>query len=147
MGVVVDAGRAGRADVRDALAGAGFVVEGFLDHAELPAQGEVWRPFIMSSARPVKWVRHESDDHDARVDRLWHLVSRRNGTIDADGAVLLSLAQGSFGPLPWIRVRVGESLPRVAGFREFVALSPTTWASSAVSEEEYATWILADPLP
>jgi hypothetical protein len=137
--------------VRTVVAEAGFVVEDFVESSGLPAPMTVWKPFILIGATPTVHVPDDSDDWDDRVDRAWLRLSTRNGTIGPDGTVLLAV-EGA-GKLPWLRARVGEVAPRASaiGLRGedigFVALAPDGKASTAVSSEEYETWIFADPAP
>ncbi|MDW5328033.1 hypothetical protein [Plantactinospora sp. KLBMP9567] len=137
--------------VREAVANAGFAVEGFVELPGLPTPVAVWKPFILFSATPIVRVPHADADADARLDNEWARLSARNGTIGADGKVLLSI-EGA-GRLPWLKVRVGSLPPRPSAVvisgqaRDFVALSPDGRASTCVSSEEWETWILANPEP
>lgn len=137
--------------VRTAVVNAGFIVEDFVEFTDLPTPMTVWKPFILSSATPVVRVPANDGDHDSRVDHEWWWMSTRNGTIGPSGMLLLSI-EGA-GRLPWLKVTAGVSLPRasevgVPGMaRGFVALSPDGQASTCVSNEEWETWILANPIP
>lgn len=133
--------------VRAVAARAGFTVDDFVDPAHQPEPMAVWKPFIRSGAVPAVRIPDHEPDPDRRLDREWLRVSRENGTIAADGTLLLSI-EGA-GRLPWLRVRVGAVAPRASRIGlpgqsiGFVALSPDGRTATSVSTEEWETWILA----
>ncbi len=133
--------------VRAVVARAGFTVEDFVDPEHRPDPLTVWRPFIRSGAVPVVRVPDHEPHPNRHLDREWLRVSRENGTIAADGTVLLSV-EGA-GRLPWLRARVGTTPPHASRLGlpgqsiGFVALAPDGRAATSVSTEEWETWILA----
>jgi hypothetical protein len=136
--------------VQTTVTGAGFIFEDFEEVPGLPTPMDVWRPFILASAIPTVRVREADADADDQLDREWLRLSVRNGTVGADGGVLISV-EGA-GDLPWLKVGV-VSMSRASAVqlpgqaRGFVALSPNGRASTCVSSEEGEIWILADPVP
>ncbi|MEO3747470.1 hypothetical protein [Plantactinospora sp. B5E13] len=137
--------------VRKAVADAGFTVDDFLEMPGLPTPMAVWQPFILVSATPTVRIPYADPDADVRVDNEWWRLCVHNGTLGADGTMLLAV-EGA-GQLPWLRVRVGDPRPRASAVRlpeeagGFVALSPDGRASTYVSSEEWETWIFASPTP
>ncbi|MEV4347455.1 hypothetical protein AB0J83_23615 [Actinoplanes sp. NPDC049596] len=129
------------ARVRSAVAAAGFVVEDFVELPDLPPPMAVWKPFLLASATPAARIPCGDPDHDDQVDRAWW------GLSSGDGTMVLSV-EGA-GGLPWLRARTNGGRPRASAVglpghsKGFAALSLDGRVSTAVSSEEWETWIFA----
>ncbi|MEV6345636.1 hypothetical protein [Actinoplanes sp. NPDC051851] len=132
--------------VEQRAAAAGFVAGEFVRPEDVPTPMAVWKPIIRIGAEPSVRIPDSADD---RIGTTWLRLARGNGTIGADGALLLSV--GGAGELPWLWVTIGAEDPDVGrlsldGFEpEFVAIAVDGRAHCAVTSEEYETWIFASP--
>ncbi|GAA1595588.1 hypothetical protein [Actinoplanes couchii] len=151
--------------VRAVVARAGFTVEDFVDPGHQPEPMTVWKPFVRASAVPAVRIPDHESDPDGHLDREWIRLSRENGTISADGTLLLSV-EGA-GRLPWLRVRISPDSGSSSGVSSgggkvtarasrvglpgqaigFVALAVDGHAATSVSTEEWETWILTAEFP
>lgn len=137
--------------VRETVTAAGFIVAGdFGDPAGVPDPFSVWKKIVSQAAKPTVSV---PDNRFEEIDEVWLRLATENGTIGADGHLLLSV--GGAGRLPWLPVRVGDTPPRATSVLvvgrtslvEFVAMAPDGSAYCAVTTEEDETWVFATPAP